>query len=73
MLKIKEARNPKTGKPVTVISGIEHNPQVIENLASKLKSRCGTGGHIDKKSIILQGSQTEKVKSILKKEGFKIS
>jgi translation initiation factor 1 (eIF-1/SUI1) len=69
-LTISEKKNPKTRKPITVISGILHNPQVIEKLARKLKSSCGTGGHVEAKSIILQGSHTQKVKDILEKEGF---
>jgi len=69
-LKIREGRNPKTGKPVTIISDIKHNPRVIEELASSLKSKCGTGGNVEGKKIILQGSQTQKVIPILKKEGF---
>jgi predicted translation initiation factor SUI1 len=69
-LKIQEKRNPRTGKPMTVISGIIHNPQHIENIAKKLKSSCGTGGHVEGKSIFLQGSHTQKVKDILSKEGF---
>lgn len=69
-LKIQEKRNPKTGNPMTVISGIKHNPQVIEKLAAKLKSACGAGGHTQGKSIIIQGSHTAKAKSILEKEGF---
>lgn len=69
-LKIREGRNPKTGKPVTIISDIKHNPQVIEDLASKLKSKCGTGGNVEGKKIILQGSHTDKVVPILKNEGF---
>jgi translation initiation factor 1 len=72
-LKIKEGRNPKTGKPITIISDIKHNPQVIEKLASNLKSKCGTGGHIDGKKIILNGSQIDKAISILEKEGFTIT
>lgn len=71
-LKITEGRNPKTGKPITIISDIKHNPQVIDNLASKLKSQCGAGGHVEKKKIIIQGSHTDKVQSILEKEGFEI-
>lgn len=69
-VKIREQRNSKTGKPETVISDINHNPQVIEKLAKKLKSSCGAGGHIDKKSIIIQGSHSQKVIPILQKEGF---
>ncbi|WP_069131406.1 translation initiation factor [Rhodohalobacter halophilus] len=67
---IKEKRNPKTGNPMTVISDIIHNPQHIEKLAKKLKSSCGAGGHVEGKSIIIQGSHSEKVKKILSKEGF---
>lgn len=69
-LKIRQSRNPRTGKPVTVISGIRHNPQVIDRLASQLKSSCGTGGHVSGKEIILQGSHPEKAAAILEKEGF---
>jgi len=69
-VEIKEKRNPKTGNPMTLISGIIHNPQHIEKLAKKLKSSCGAGGHVEGKSIFIQGSHTEKVKKLLSKEGF---
>ncbi|TVR34178.1 MAG: translation initiation factor [Balneolaceae bacterium] len=71
-VKISEQRNSKTGKLETVISEINHNPEVIEKLARKLKRSCGAGGHVDKKSIIIQGSHSQKVTSILKKEGFEL-
>lgn len=71
-LTIKEQRNPKTGKPITVISGLTHNPQVIENLEKKLKTSCGAGGYTDKKTIHIQGSHRNKVKKILEKEGYTI-
>lgn len=58
---------------MTVVAGIIHNPQVIEKLSRKLKSSCGTGGHVEGKSIILQGSHVQKVKDLLEKEGFDIS
>jgi len=69
-VKLKEGRNPRTGKPITIISEIKHNPQVIEDLASTLKSRCGTGGHVDGKSIILQGSHLEQTARELEKQGY---
>lgn len=71
-LKIKQERNPKTGKAITVISDIKHNPQVIEKLASKLKSGCGAGGHVEGKSIIIQGAKTDQARKILQKEGFEV-
>jgi len=72
-VKISEERNPRTGKPTTVVSGITHNPQVIEKLEKKLKSNCGAGGYTEGKTIIIQGSHTEKVKSILEKDGYDVS
>lgn len=69
-LKIREERNPRTGNPMTVISDIKHNPQHIEKLAKKLKSSCGAGGHVEGKSIYIQGSHVDKAKKILRKEGF---
>lgn len=73
VLNIHEERNPRTGNQVTVVSNIKHNPQVIEKLAKKLKSSCGAGGHVEGKSITIQGSHTDRVKNILQKEGFDVS
>ena len=72
VLNIHEERNPRTGNPITVVSNIKHNPQVIDDLATKLKSSCGAGGNVEGKSIKIQGSHTNKVKSILQKEGFDV-
>ncbi len=72
-IKVSEKRNPGTGNPVTEISGITHNPEVIDKLASKLKSSCGAGGHVSGKTITIQGSHINKVKKILEKEGFTIN
>lgn len=69
---IQEKRNPKTGNRITVISGITHNPQVIEKLEKKLKSSCGAGGYVEGKTIIIQGSHTDKIKTILEKEGYQL-
>ena len=72
-LTIRQGRNPKTGKPVTVISDIKHNPQVIEKLASKLKSKCGTGGFVEGKTITLNGSKIDQAYKVLEQEGFEVS
>lgn len=72
ILKIQEKRNPRTGNPITVVSDIKHNPQVIEKMEKKLKSSCGAGGFTEGKTITIQGSHTQKIKQILEKEGFTI-
>ena len=70
---IREVKNPKTRKLMTEISGITHNPQVIEKLEKKLKSACGAGGYTDKKTIYIQGSHLSAIESILAKDGYTVS
>lgn len=62
----------RRGKQVTVIKNIQHNPQVIESLAKKLKSQLGTGGTVKGKSIEIQGNHLEKIKTLLQKEGYTV-
>lgn len=57
---------------MTEISGITHNPQVIDQLEKKLKSACGAGGFTDKKTIYIQGSHIKTVNNILSKDGFEV-
>lgn len=71
-VRITQERNPRNGKPVTVLSNIQHNPQVIENLAAKIKKACGAGGSVQGKTITIQGSHSEKVKKLLEKEGIPV-
>lgn len=72
-VRLEESKNPRTGKPLTVIRDIIHNPQVIDKLAKKLKSACGAGGHVDGKNISIQGSHLPKVKQILEKDGYEVN
>ncbi|TVR18074.1 MAG: translation initiation factor [Balneolaceae bacterium] len=72
-VRIEESKNPRTGKPVTVIYDIIHNPQVIEKFAKKLKSACGAGGHVEGKTISIQGSHLTKVKQMLEKDGYEVN
>ena len=69
-VQVKLDRSGRRGKEVTMITNIQHNPQVIEELESKLKQHCGAGGTSYAKTIEIQGNQVEKVKKFLKKEGF---
>ena len=62
----------RKGKVVTLVSNIQHNPQVIEALAKKLKKHCGAGGTNYKKTIEVQGDHVEKVKQFLRKEGYDV-
>ncbi|NGP76360.1 translation initiation factor [Balneolaceae bacterium YR4-1] len=71
-VQVKLDRSGRRGKEVTMITNIQHNPQVIEELESKLKQHCGAGGTSYAKTIEIQGNQVEKIKKFLKKEGFDV-
>src|SRR5690625_5483422 len=69
-VRITKERNPRNGKPVTVVSNIQHNPQVIDKLSAKIKKACGAGGTVQGKTITVQGSHEDKIRKLLEKEGI---
>ena len=71
-IQVKLDTSGRRGKEVTMITNIQHNPQVIEDLESKLKQHCGAGGTSYAKTIEIQGNQVEKIKKFLAKEGFEV-
>jgi len=71
-IKIRKETKGRRGKSVTVISNIQHNPQVIEKLAKQLKQHCGAGGTNYKKTIEIQGDQVDKVRDYLIGEGYDV-
>lgn len=72
-IKIRKETGGRRGKTVTMISNIQHNPQVIEDLEKKLKQHCGAGGTSYAKTIEIQGDHVDKVRKFLQKEGFDAS
>lgn len=71
-VQVKLDTSGRRGKTVTLVTNIQHNPQVIEDLEKKLKKHCGAGGTSYAKTIEIQGDQVEKIKSFLQKEGFEV-
>jgi len=47
----------RKGKAVTVVSGLQHNPDTMRAIARILKEHCGTGGTVKDGNIELQGDQ----------------
>jgi translation initiation factor 1 len=62
----------RRGKTVTMISNIQHNPQVIEKLEKQLKKTCGAGGTSYAKTIEIQGDHVDKVRNFLQDEGYNL-
>lgn len=62
----------RRGKTVTMITNIQHNPQVIEKLEKQLKQKCGAGGTSYGKTIEVQGDHVDKIHQFLRDEGYKV-
>ncbi|MDP2209666.1 MAG: translation initiation factor [Bacteroidota bacterium] len=58
----------RKGKIVTIVSGLQHNPTTMEEIARILKQYCGAGGTVKEGNIEIQGDNrlrvTEKLREI---------
>lgn len=61
----------RAGKKVTVVSGLELDEKQLEDMATRLKRSCGTGGTSKDGAIEIQGDQRDKLMTELEKLGYK--
>jgi translation initiation factor 1 len=47
----------RKGKSVTIVAGLRHNPDTMEEIARLLKTHCGAGGTVKDGVIEIQGDQ----------------
>jgi translation initiation factor 1 len=60
----------RAGKGVTVISGLPLKDAELEQLATELKRRCGSGGTVREGSIEIQGEHRDVLVAELTRRGF---
>jgi predicted translation initiation factor SUI1 len=60
----------RKGKSVTLVSGLQHNPDTMKDIARMLKEHCGVGGTVKERTIELQGDQRVRAKAYLEKMNY---
>lgn len=61
----------KGGKLATLVENFAGSSDALEELGKQLKTKCGTGGTVKDRIILIQGGQREKVIGILQALGYK--
>jgi len=60
----------RKGKTVTIVAGLQHNPQTMEMLGRMLKQHCGAGGTVKDGLIEVQGDHRTRVAAHLQTLGY---
>ncbi len=63
-------RAGRGGKTVTLVKGFIGSNDDINALCKLLKQKCGVGGSVKYREIIIQGDHCQLLVEILKKEGY---
>lgn len=62
----------RNGKTVTLVTGLEPDPELLKKLAKEFKARCGTGGSIEDNNILIQGDKRAVLKELLEEKGYQV-
>jgi translation initiation factor 1 len=71
-LKISLDKKQRKGKVVTLIDGFTGTEEDLNELAKKLKTKCGSGGSAKDGQIIIQGDFKLKITGWLKEWTYKV-
>ena len=69
-LRVSIERHHRGGKTVTLVKGFVGTDDDLQELAKKIKTKCGTGGSAKEGEIVIQGEIKEKVVALLQGMGY---
>lgn len=70
-LKVRRDSKMRAGKTVTLVENFAGKESDLEELGKLLKSKCGAGGTVKDRVILIQGDFVERVQQILADLGYK--
>jgi translation initiation factor 1 len=71
-LKVALDKSGRAGKQVTIVSGFVGKVADLDQLARRLKQKCGAGGSCKDYEILIQGDVRDKVAQFLLNEGYRV-
>jgi len=72
IVRIHRETKGRKGKGVSLIKGLDLEPEALKKLGSELKKKCGCGGAVKDGVIEVQSDDREKLRSLLTEKGYKV-
>ncbi len=69
-LKVLLDKKNRGGKQVTLVTGFVGTQNDLTALGKMLKNKCGVGGNVKDREVLIQGDHRQKIGQILEKEGY---